>query len=440
MKFSKFSPHSFDKAWLFAYLGRPASVARLLPPSVKLKVVRFYGSWKQVGSRCLLKVAIGPFWVNWTWEITEWVEGSHFTITQVEGPFSHWLHTCRLKEEGIEDVIVWAAPWYLVSLDLRKKFEKLLFYRHEVLMGEARLANRLPKTGLKILLSGSTGLIGSACKNFLEAMGHFVTPLQRKQGSGIFWDPQKGIANPTAFEGFDAVIHLSGKNIGQSYWTKQVKEEIFLSRFRDTWFLSQVLRRVTTPPKVFIGASAIGYYGKQVGVECDEESGSGSGFLAEVCREWEKASRSLEEIGARRVIARFGLVLSGKGGVLPRMALPFRLGVGLTIGEGSEAISWISIDDLLYGIYHSLFTEELAGAVNFTSPIGETSLSFAKQLAHHFGTRVRGRISPGLIEKGLGEMGRELLLMDCNALPKKLSASQFSFSYSKLEQALSHLL
>lgn len=185
---------------------------------------------------------------------------------------------------------------------------------------------------LRILLSGSSGFIGSALKLLLQLAGHDLICLVRNKKllgeSSIFWNPSDGQLEKDDFEGFDAVIHLAGAGIADHRWTTKFKEKLFLSRCRDTWLLSQVLCRLYRPPKVMIAASAIGYYGDRGKEELTEDSPPGTGFLADLCKQWEKSTDAIENRGTRVVHTRFGAVLGKNGGILRKMLGPFRCGLG----------------------------------------------------------------------------------------------------------------
>ncbi len=193
------------------------------------------------------------------------------------------------------------------------------------------------------------------------------------------WDPAAGDIEPAALAGLDAVVHLAGESVA-GRWTADKKERILRSRVEGTRTVSEALASLSDPPRVLVCASAIGYYGDRGDEVLTEESPSGDGFLAEVVREWEAASRPAEEAGIRVVRLRFGIVLSPAGGALRTMLRPFRLGVGGRIGSGRQWMSWVAIDDVVGAIHHALFTQELAGAANTVAPNPVTNAEFTKTL------------------------------------------------------------
>lgn len=296
---------------------------------------------------------------------------------------------------------------------------------------------------MRILLSGSHGLVGSELLSFLRKRGHEViclvrSPLHREDA--IDWDPSKDLAKKEQFEGFDAVIHLAGASIAQGRWSKKRKKELFLSRCRDTWLLSHLLTRVNRPPKTFICASAIGYYGDRGEETLTEGSSAGSGFLADLCQQWERATDSLAEKGVRVVSARFGPILSEKGGLLPQLIKPIRWGLGVYFGSGNNFISWIALEDVIGALYHVLMTPAITSPVNFTSPAPVRQ----KELIHKIATRVGGRaplhLSEGWTKILFGEMATEVLLASQKVIPHRLIHSGYAFIHHELEGALRKLL
>lgn len=297
---------------------------------------------------------------------------------------------------------------------------------------------------MRILLSGSSGFIGSKLKAFLELAGHHVVRLVRHRkeegADAIFWNPLTGELDKEDFEGFDAVIHLAGAGIADTRWTKKRKEILFLSRCRDTWLLSQVLCRLYQPPKTVISASAIGFYGDRGDEVLTEESAPGKGFLSNLCQEWEKATDAIENRGSRVVHPRFGAVLGAEGGMLQKMIGPFRWGLGGKLGAGKQKVSWIAIDDLVGGIYHCLMTETLSGPVNLVAPKPVTQEEFARLLAKQLKRPAFCHVPACALKFVLGEMAEELLLASQNVIPKKLQETRYVFQYPDLKTALDFVI
>ncbi len=296
---------------------------------------------------------------------------------------------------------------------------------------------------MTILVTGASGLIGSALIPVLTREGHRVIRLVRaepKPGeAAIRWDPEAGTLEMAGLTGLDAVVHLAGENIA-GRWTAGKKARIRDSRVKGTRLLSESLARLPEPPNVLVCASATGYYGDRGEEILHEESAPGSGFLAEVCREWEAAADLAVQRGIRVVHLRFGLVLSPKGGALAKMLLPFRLGVGGIVGRGSQYWSWIALDDAVSAIHHALFTDTLRGPVNAVAPHPVTNREFTKTLG-----RVLGRPTPFPMPAfaarlAFGEMADALLLASARVEPAKLLATGYRFRHPELEGALRHLL
>ena len=297
---------------------------------------------------------------------------------------------------------------------------------------------------MKILITGSTGLIGSALVSSLSAGGHTVRRLLRTSrqpaGSDAVWEPSAGTLDPQVFEGIDAVVHLAGENIAGGRWSSRRKARIRDSRVNGTRLLSEALARLSSPPAVWICASAIGYYGNRGDTTLNEGSPAGSGFLPDVCQEWEAATKAALQKGVRVVNLRIGVVLSPAGGALAKMLPPFKMGVGGKVGDGKQFMSWIALDDLVGTILHVLTHERLTGPVNAVSPNPVTNLHFTRTLG-----RVLRRPTifpmPALAARmAFGEMADELLLSSTRVQPARLTGSGFQFRYASLESALRHLL
>lgn len=294
----------------------------------------------------------------------------------------------------------------------------------------------------RILLSGASGFIGSHLMPFLQKRGHEVIRLsRRRQDAGsVYWDPIHGNFQKDQFEGFDTVIHLAGASIVSTRWTKKKKEELFLSRCRDTWLLSEVLCRLYQPPTTVITASAIGYYGSRGDQELTEESSRGEGFLANLVSKWEEATSAIENRGARVVHPRFGVVLGAEGGTLKKILPLFKWGLGGKIGSGKQIMSWVSIDDVLGAIDHILMTEALSGPVNVVAPNPVPQEEFTRLLAKKLGRPAFCNM-PEWVLKGLfGEMAKETLLSSAKVKPVKLLRSGYLFRYPDLQSALDHIL
>ncbi len=297
---------------------------------------------------------------------------------------------------------------------------------------------------MKILVTGSSGLVGTALVRFLAAGGYDVVRLVRSgtaaPGATLLWDPGAGLLDPAGLEGLDGVVHLAGDNISSGRWSRAKKERIRRSRVEGTRLLSETLSRLSRPPKTLVCASAIGYYGSRGSEILTEESAPGSGFLSEVCRDWEAAAEIAVGRGIRVVHLRFGVVLSASGGALARMLVPFRLGAGGVVGGGAQYISWISLDDAVGAILHSLATRALRGAVNAVTPAPVTNREFTRILGAVLGRPTLLPVPAFAVRLALGEMADALLLSSARVEPARLLATGYRFRHPDLEAALRHLL
>ena len=295
---------------------------------------------------------------------------------------------------------------------------------------------------MKIVISGASGLIGTQLVTSLKLSGHEVVQLVRRSAAvgQIMWDPKSGKLDPASLEGCDAVIHLSGAGIGDKRWSDAYRKEILDSRTQTTALLATTIASLQRKPSVFLSGSAIGIYGARGDEQLTETSAHGTGFLADVCEQWEAAAKPAIDAGVRTVFLRTGIVLSPKGGALKKLLPLFRLGVGGKFGNGKQWQSWISMDDEVASIIH-LLTANVSGAVNLTAPQPVTNAEFTKVLA-----RVVKRPAivpvPTFAPKILlgGELADALLFTGQRVMPQALTASGYVFKHSTLESALRSLL
>jgi uncharacterized protein (TIGR01777 family) len=296
---------------------------------------------------------------------------------------------------------------------------------------------------MDIVMTGSSGLIGSALRPFLAARTHRVASLVRRRpepdADEVFWMPEARRIDAAALEGFDAVIHLAGDSIASGRWSPEKKQRILDSRVQSTELLARTLTALQRPPRLMICASAVGYYGDRGAETLSEESGPGSGFLAEVCRKWERAASLAAEGGMRLVVLRFGMVLSAAGGALQRMLPPFRFGVGGKLGSGCQYIAWIALEDLLEIISVALHDPAIHGPVNTVAPNPVTNLEFTKALGRALNRPTVFAVPAFAIRMMFGEMGEQVLLASSRAVPKKLTAAGYRFLRPDLEQTFHHI-
>ena len=300
------------------------------------------------------------------------------------------------------------------------------------------------KKTLKILVSGSSGLIGKTLVSWLIAAGHSVTKLVRYPSQAaepyLSWDPEAGLIDLSTLKGLDAVIHLAGEPVVSLRWTVKKKKRICDSRTLGTRLLAEAVACMPSPPEVMISASAVGYYGNRGEELLNEESNPGEGFLAEVCSEWERVCEPAVAGGIRVVNLRFGTVLSGKGGALAAMLPAFKSGLGGKLGSGEQYMSWISIDDAIQAILHCLFSSTVGGPVNIVAPSPVKNSDFTRIIARVINRPAFCHLPAFLLKAFLGEMAEELLLTSTRVEPAKLKKTGFVFRHSDLEETLCYLL
>jgi uncharacterized protein (TIGR01777 family) len=293
----------------------------------------------------------------------------------------------------------------------------------------------------RVLVSGVSGPIGAALLPYLESQGARIIRLVRGAARGadqISWDPLRPLS-PSAVSGFEAVIHLAGETVA-GRWTAAKKKAILESRTHGTRHLADALAETSSRPRVFICASAIGYYGNRGDEVLTEASPTGEGFLSEVTREWESASRPVADAGIGTVNLRLGLVLSPKGGALAKMLPPFRLGLGGKIGSGQQWWSWIHVDDIVGIVHHALQAASLSGPVNLVAPNPVRNAEFTSVLASVLRRPAFFHVPAFLPRLALGEMAEETLLSSARVQPARLLAAGYGFRFADLRAALEDLV
>ncbi|WP_326638054.1 TIGR01777 family oxidoreductase [Streptosporangium sp. NBC_01755] len=298
---------------------------------------------------------------------------------------------------------------------------------------------------MTIIVTGSSGLLGSALVKALRDDGARVVRLVRrvpKDGDESFWDPAKGVVDPAALEGAEAVIHLAGAGIGDRRWSDDYKREVVRSRVEGTRTLVGALAGLAAKPVALLSGSAIGFYGDTGEASVDESAPAGAGFLAqEVVVPWEAETAPAEEAGIRVVRLRTGLVLSGQGGMLSRLLPVFRLGLGAPLGSGRQYWSWISIDDWVLAVQHILRNSEISGPVNLTAPEPVTNAEFTKVLGAALHRPTLPLAVPGFVLRtAIGGFAEEGALTGQRVLPRRLLDSGYAFRHIRLDEALSAVL
>ncbi|HSL94323.1 MAG TPA: TIGR01777 family oxidoreductase [Thermoleophilia bacterium] len=439
-------PVSADE--LYAWHARPGAFERLAPPWQRLRVVERSGTIED-GDRLVMEAPVGPAHVRWVAVHREHVPGRQFVDVQEKGPFALWRHRHAFEPEGelqstLHDTVEYELPGPPAVTRAgagaaQRRLERLFAFRHERTRDDLeRHLAFADRPRLRVAIAGASGFVGSHLTAFLTTGGHEVVRLTRRRDPGpgwVHWDPATGTVDQAALEGVDAVVNLAGTSLAW-LWTPARRRDILESRRQTTGLVATAAAALPRPPRVVISASAVGFYGSRGAEELTEESAAGQGFLPEVCKIWEDSLEPARAGGIRTVSLRFGLVWGGAGGMLPLMAMPFKAALGTRLGDGEQWMSWVAIDDLLGAALLALYDEGLSGPVNVTSPGPVTNRDFTRTLA-----RVVRRPAPfaapqGLLERGLGDMGRELLLTSQRVRPARLTAAGFRWLFPDLEAAL----
>lgn len=436
----------------FAWHARPGALQRLQPPWEEVEVLEQSGGIRD-GARVRLRARVGPGWTEWVVRHEGYEEGRRFCDVLERGPFAHWRHEHLFEAAGpaactLIDRMEYRLPAgvpgrVLASGFVRRRLERLFRYRHAVtrsdLAGWKAWGDSGPR---RILVSGATGLIGSALVPFLRTQGREVIALSRRSGPGMVqWDPAKGILDDGALAGVEAVVHLAGANVAGGRWTAERRREIEASRTGPTRLLIAALERAGARPAVWVNASAVGYYGDTGDASVTEESPPGPGFLADVCRAWEfEATRAHGVLGARTLLLRFAVVLSPSGGALAKMLPVFRAGCGGRLGGGRQWMSWVSLDDVLDVILRGLGDERLHGPVNVASPAAVRNAEFTRILAHVLERPAVIPVPRIALQAVFGRMAEETILSSARVEPARLLHGGHVFRHASLEEALRHVL
>ena len=294
---------------------------------------------------------------------------------------------------------------------------------------------------MRVVVTGASGLVGSALVPYLAAQRHETDVLSRNTAPGhLVWNPQDGSLDPALLKGVEAIVHLAGANIAAGRWTSARKKEIRDSRLGSTRLLVDTFRRLDRPPRVLVCSSAIGFYGDTGEKIVAEDSAGGSGFLADLCREWEAEAARAEELGTRVVRMRTGVILSPKGGALAKVLPVFRAGFGGPIGGGKQWMSWISIDDAIAVIQFLMAGDSISGPVNAVAPMPVTNSEFAHALGHALSRPAIAPVPATVLKLMYGKMAEETILASTRVVPQRLTGEGFQFRHPELEGALNYLL
>ena len=467
--FERSSRYPFPRATVFAWHTRPGALARLSPPGM-VTALKPYSHGIEAGSEAEFIISHPlvagllpdvprrgvrgrkPLGVRWVVRHVELVPNERFVDEQVSGPFRTWVHEHEFADGPggstiITDRVTWGLPINLPGrLDqaiVEMQLDGLFAFRERQLRDDLDLHTRLAASPRRIVLAGASGLIGTQLAALLTSGGHHVTRLvrsaARNQSDAVHWDPAQRRLDPTALEGADAVVNLSGHSIGGRF-NRAHKGKVLTSRIDSTATLVNAVTSVKVP--TLIQASAIGYYGaRRPGELLTEDSSSGEGFLADVVRAWESAADPATKAGARVALMRTGIVLSEGGGALAPQVPLFSLGLGGRLAAPDAWFSWVGLDDVARAYVHAILTDGVEGPTNLVAPRPVTNQEFATTLGrvlHRPAIVPTPSIGPKLV---LGAEGFDQMIdTDQRVSSAKLSESGFWFAQRTLAEALRHAL
>lgn len=442
---------------VFAWHARPGAFARLVPPWEDVRLIRTEGTFGD-GYRVTLRAGLfGPIGAEWVAEHFDTEPGRRFRDRQVKGPFAEWVHTHEFIPDGpdasiLEDRVEFKLPLgpFGAAAEgdwVHDKIERMFAYRHAVTASDlSRHGRYRDRPRLTVAVTGSRGLVGSDLCPFLTAAGHRVLRLVRGPvrssttddgTTDVGWNPD-GELDPKCLEGVDAVVHLAGEGIADGRWTAAKKARIRESRIGPTRRLAEAAARAGV--KALISASAIGIYGDRGDEGLDESAPAGTGFLANLAREWEAAADPARAAGVRVVHPRIGIVLSPRGGALAKQLPAFRAGGGAVLGSGKQWLSWVTIHDLIGMLHFALMEEHLSGPVNAVAPGPVTNREFGRVLAGVLGRPFLLTVPAAGLRLLFGELADAALLASQHVIPRRLLDSSFAFGQPELAGALRFLL
>lgn len=444
---------------LWDYYDSGGAFQRVMPEWDNLDPDRV-GSLRD-GERTEFTMSIGPLRRKWVAVHHDVEPGVCFSDLMETGPMAHWDHHHRFERTAsggtkVTDRVDWRLPLHPITvlsapITVTRRLERMFRFRTIRTQRDMdRIAEHSDAGHLRVLVSGSSGLVGTQLCAFLRTAGHEVVTVHRSTsgetksesgGSGgqyrrVLWNDRTGEIISGTLDGFDAVVHLAGAGIGDKRWSSQRKADLRDSRVVPTRNLVRALAGCEHPPEVFLCASAIGWYGDRGESGVDEYSDPGTGFLAELCTHWEAEADEAATAGMRVVKVRSGIVTTSSGGALSRLLPPAKFGLGGPIGRGRQYQSWISLDDEVHAIHHLLLTRGAEGAFNLTAPTPVPQREFARVLGRVLRRPAVMPLPPAALELAFGEMGRSLIIEGQRVLPTRLGESGFRFSHETLEECL----
>lgn len=446
------SPIDTSSEALHAWHAQPGALQRLTPPWKAVRILDEGGIAAGETARLRVPVA-GPLGFDWRLVHQRLEHGDGFADVQLSGPFRAWRHEHRFEPRGEEasvlvdhlsyELPLGAAGRLAAGPSIARNLDELFAFRHRRTRMDLARHAAAGSPPLHIAITGATGLVGRRLVPFLQGGGHTVSRIVRKPTGApdeIAWDPARGQIDRDALEGVDAVIHLAGASIAGGLWTQRRKAAIRDSRVDGTALLARTLASLHTPPKVFVSTSAVGYYGSRRDTMLTEDASFGTGFLADVCREWEAAARPAADAGIRVVNPRFGVIMAGEGGMLPILRRVFGLGIGGPLGSGKQYFAWIGLDDLLGILLEAIVNPSLEGPVNAVAPQETTNAEFTRALGKVLQRPTLFKV-PALPVRALaGDMANDLILTSQRVIPARLADHGFPFAFSTIEAAVRHEL
>lgn len=437
---------------LYNWHTRPGALERLLPPWENTTIIKSSGGIEP-GAEVDLKMKVGPFPLYFQARHVKAVPSEMFRDMQTKGPFAKWSHSHYFQQKGKASALIDKVEYQLPFQSLLPKFidkfvtknlQRMFAYRNELLSQDIQLHKRCNTGPLRILITGASGSLGKELVPLLTTGGHQVWTLVRRpplrENNEIFWDPEAGILDAEDIPEIDGVVHLAGEYIGLKRWTKKSKNRVIESRIKGTTLLSNVIAKLDKVPKVFLCASAVGYYGNCGNQIVDETHPTGTDFISEVCSHWEQATEVARTAHIRTVFMRLGVGLTPRSGALRRILTTSPCGFHRYFGTGKQYISWISNDDMISAMLHCLVTPSLTGPVNVAAPTPVTNSELMQTLSRVTG---RPRIFPiptWPLQLAYGQMASEILLSGCRVSSDKLIQSGFAFRHPDLETALRFML
>jgi uncharacterized protein len=427
---------------------RAGAIDRLIPPWEDVEILERPGAMADgaVARFRMRKFGVGIEWVARHHQVEA---GRGFTDTQERGPFRSWVHRHSFLPEGdrssmLEDRIQYELPGGIVGRTfgggtVARDLERMFTWRHARTRHDLHHHARFAGERLHVAVSGANGLVGGSLVPFLTTAGHDVRRIVRGKANAahgdVAWDTRAGTFDAAALEGLDAVVHLAGAGIADERWSAARKQEIRDSRVKPTQALARTLAGLKRKPRVLVCASAVGWYGNRPGpAEVDESSPRGDGFLPEICEEWERATDAARDAGIRVVNVRIGIVVSARGGALAKLLPPFRMGLGGSVGDGTQGMSWIDLDDLL-GVLRLVMSADAHGPVNAVAPQPVSNRDFGRTLARVLGRPAVAPLPAMAVKAMFGEMGERLLLEGAYVRPARLQELGFGWALPRLEDA-----